>query len=54
MAGADYFLCSACRSKTFYDADIYKRWQSVGDIKVICQKCAETHELIVRKIVEEI
>ena len=64
MALADYFLCTICESKTFYDADInydwptepYNRYRSdgaqlpcgVGDIHALCVECAKTYEIVVR------
>lgn len=52
MAGADYRSCDVCGAKTFYDAnlnydfDAYpKHGLRLGDWKVICEKCAETHEV---------
>lgn len=57
MALADYYLCDRCGRKTFYDADLpYEYDERVGDILpgvgamlVLCEKCAATHELVVRK-----
>lgn len=59
MAYADYRLCDVCGGKTFYDANLdYHQpdaehpaeWRlpGVGSMKVICKKCAETHEVVVR------
>lgn len=49
MAGIDYYSCDVCKGKAFYDADIYSRWEHVGEIKAICKKCSETHEIVVRE-----
>jgi hypothetical protein len=59
MAMADYRLCDVCSGKTFYDAALsynkpdeahgYQWWlHGVGAWIVLCEKCAETHEIIVR------
>lgn len=61
MAAADYRLCDVCTRKTFYDANVdyepspkgHPNWPSmipnrVGDWRVICDECAQTHEVIVR------
>lgn len=59
MAMADYRLCDVCSGKTFYDANLdyqkpdaehaHEWWlHGVGDWAVICTKCSETHEVIVR------
>jgi len=58
MAMADYYLCDICGEKTFYDATLdYDEdnrnpktshpWpnRDVGDMAVICRKCAETHKI---------
>lgn len=56
MAYADYYLCDICRSKTFYDVGLdyekpdekhnHQWWlRGVGDMVVICESCAETHEI---------
>ncbi len=50
MAGADYYSCDACGSKTFYDADLnYEEDEQgnwviprVGEMKVLCPECAKT------------
>ena len=49
MALIDYYTCDVCGNKTLYDADIAYRWELVGDMKIICRKCAETHEVMVRE-----
>lgn len=51
MAAADYQLCNLCRATTYYDSDLTfdfdenPNWglHNVGDMAVICTKCAETH-----------
>lgn len=60
MAGGDYYSCDVCHGKTFYDSELdYQEldvdpWfflPGVGEMKVICKKCAESHEVIViRKV----
>ena len=55
MAAADYRLCDLCSTKVYYDANL--NWDfdehpdnglyNLGDWKVICRKCAETHECII-------
>jgi hypothetical protein len=63
MAYADYRLCDACGSKTFYDSNLdYQRpnaehpegwWlRGLGDWAVLCTKCVATHEIIVRRKLE--
>ena len=60
MANADFYLCDACGKKTFYDAHLaydgengnsetHKQWPDgdVGDMAVICKRCAETHTIII-------
>jgi len=65
MAAADYYLCDVCGSKTFYDGglqyeDYYEKikdsfgvdhpWPNgVGDMAVLCEKCALTHEVKIVK-----
>lgn len=58
MAGADYRSCDVCGTKTVYDADLHyadewdptwKRPYGVGAWVVICQECAKTHEIVLRK-----
>lgn len=57
MALEDYYLCDVCDGKTFYDAQLDYRetedgpWLPNGaaDIAVLCQKCAKTHEVVVRE-----
>ena len=57
MAGGDYYSCDICGGKTFYDSELpYKyidvepwlKLPGVGEMKVICEECAETHEVIVQ------
>lgn len=51
MAAADYQLCNLCNQKTYYDSDLNFDFaenpnfglHNVGDMAVICIKCAETH-----------
>ncbi len=60
MAITDYYLCDVCGDKTFYDAelDYGDTWGSnyqpmprgVGDMKVICKQCTETHQVVVRPL----
>jgi hypothetical protein len=60
MALTDYRLCDVCGRKTFYDASlIYTDTikghncypdmvpERVGDWKVICDSCAQTHKVVV-------
>lgn len=61
MALADYYLCDVCGGKCFYDANLNYDYDNrdpvthmpkldyVGDMAAICNKCAETHEIIVRE-----
>jgi len=66
MAAADYRLCDVCHSKTYYDAEVsYEDAppghrlhgspipDGVGDWAVICKKCAETWEVVVRPLSKE-
>ena len=61
MAMGDYKRCDLCGNKAFYDADIqdprYVGTYSpedidplygVVDLKVLCPKCAKTHEVIIK------
>ena len=51
MASADYKLCDVCSSKHFYDAGIsdenYLSSYYKGGVKSICDKCLETHEIVI-------
>lgn len=59
MASSDYYLCDVCNSKTFYDAEVhYDAMNShpvthallpdnVGDMAVICERCAQTFKVAV-------
>lgn len=57
MAAADYYGCDLCGSKTFYDAELdydfptvppYEpKLPGVGAMKVICLRCADTHEVTI-------
>lgn len=60
MAAADYWLCDRCGQKAFYDAnldysDLTHRRRSdnrplparCGDAQVLCEECAETHEVVI-------
>lgn len=47
MAYADYYHCDICDSKAFYDAQIDWDETRIGDMKVICKKCAESHDVVV-------
>lgn len=59
MAGADYYRCDVCKSKTFYDADCSYAddntdtengkpllW-GVGQMRVLCEDCAKTKKVVV-------
>jgi hypothetical protein len=55
MAAADYRLCDVCQCKTFYDANLNydfheypKHGLRLGDWAVLCEKCNETHEVVIR------
>ena len=48
MAYADYTHCDLCDCKVYYDANVDYDW-NLGSMAVICKKCAETHETIVRE-----
>jgi hypothetical protein len=64
MAFRDYRLCDVCGNKAFYDMDLAYEYdpeienvkgedyslQNLGDWKVLCKKCAETHEVVIVKI----
>ncbi len=58
MALIDYYRCDVCGGKTFYDADVnyacptithegqtYPSYPYVGDMKVVCPKCANHWEV---------
>jgi hypothetical protein len=59
MAMADYYLCDQCGGKTFYDTGLDWRYEDdegndceanlrgVGDMVVICEKCAAKFEVVV-------
>ena len=58
MALSDYRLCDVCSSKAFYDANLNydmdlidkngdPKLERVGDMKVICDSCAKTHEVVI-------
>lgn len=63
MAGADYWSCDVCGSKTFYDAELdygndpYHICREdgamlpfgAGDMAAICPSCTKTHEVVVRE-----
>ena len=53
MAICDYYLCDICSRKTFYDAELcYKDVHlpvGVGNMAVICEDCALTHEVKILK-----
>ena len=57
MAYSDYRLCDVCESKTFYDANLYYDFEAypkhglsrLGDWRVLCVKCAETHEVVIKE-----
>jgi hypothetical protein len=60
MAAADYWLCDVCGNKTFYDAnlDYHNDYpcrkdgrmlpRGCGDAASICERCAETHEVVIK------
>ncbi len=64
MAFADYFLCSVCEGKAFYDANLNYDWNEeperryrsdgyplpcgAGNMHVLCEDCVQTHEIVVR------
>lgn len=43
MVGSDYYSCDKCFAKAFYDAEV--EYEGVGQMRVLCAKCAETHRL---------
>jgi len=61
MALTDYRLCDLCDDKVFddtnlnyeYDAEVESvrntdyNLQNLGDWKVLCKKCAKTHEVVI-------
>ena len=59
MAMADYYLCDVCSQKAFYDANLRYDFDTpvdygcsskldyVGDMAVICDDCAKTHQVVV-------
>ena len=54
MAYADYTHCDICDCKAFYDAncnwhevDHVWKLENVGDMKVLCDNCAKTHEVVI-------
>lgn len=57
MAMMDYYLCDRCANKTFYDASLnYEdgpdgevKLERVGDMQVLCDNCAKTHEVVIRE-----
>jgi len=62
MALADYRLCDLCECKTFYDAELNYDFSTnlnsngdllpsgnVGDMKVICKKCAVENIVVIMK-----
>ncbi len=63
MAYADYRLCDVCDGKAFYDSDLNYDFKAkdldgmpklgyVATMKVICDDCAVTHEVIIRERVK--
>ncbi len=61
MAAGDYYLCDRCSAKTFYDANTHYElddsgrgyhFVGVGDMKAICKRCAETHEVVLVTLTE--
>ena len=50
MALADYRLCDQCGCKTFYDAEVNYEAADLGDWKVLCKDCAETHQCIIKNL----
>jgi hypothetical protein len=62
MALSDYRLCDICDGKVFYDTNLNYDFDApysdklmgqpldyLGDWKVICTECAETHECVIIK-----
>jgi len=58
MALSDYRLCDVCGGKAFYDVNLNydedevdkygnPKLERVGDMKVICDSCAKTHEVVI-------
>ncbi len=60
MAASDYYSCDVCGGKAFYDANLGYDFDNekpcvsygcgmklgyVGDMAVICDNCAKTHEV---------
>lgn len=60
MAGADYYHCDLCGCKAFYDANLNYDYENcdpetyapklerVGAMKVLCDDCAKTHDVIIQ------
>jgi hypothetical protein len=60
MAYADYYHCDVCDAKAFYDANLNydmgdldsegnPKLDYVGSMKVLCDKCSETHEIVINE-----
>ena len=60
MAVSDYYLCDVCGGKCFYDSNLNYDFENrnergdpkldyVGDMAAICEKCAETHEIVINE-----
>lgn len=62
MALSDYRLCDVCEGKVFYDTNLNYDFDApysdrlmgqpldyLGDWKVICTDCAETHSCVIVK-----
>lgn len=63
MAGGDYRSCDVCGNKAFYDTDCdydsrkidsdgNPKLGRVGSMKVLCDKCSETHVVIIMKKIQ--
>lgn len=49
MAYCDYLHCDVCDTKCLYDADVDYRNGNARAIGVLCEDCAEKHEIVVRR-----
>ena len=50
MAGGDYFSCTVCGRKTFYDSDVDYEYSSVGEMASLCKECSKTLRIAVVNI----
>lgn len=52
MAYCDYRHCDVCDAKAFYDANLNYddngKLERVGAMKVLCDDCAKTHEVVIK------